>query len=91
MLKRCFAYLLMTLCCVIGNGSLEAQAKTNQAPSNQSTRPTDNGKYEEKMRIMEKDEKDDTDIFAIPLDDSEIEDEEELDRLEGKPFNPAKK
>lgn len=34
--------------------------------------------------IMERDEIDDTDTLAIPFDDSEVEDEEEIDLLEKK-------
>lgn len=34
--------------------------------------------------ILERDEIDDTDSLAIPFDDSEVEDEEEIDHLEKK-------
>ncbi|MBA3722723.1 MAG: hypothetical protein H0W88_10030 [Parachlamydiaceae bacterium] len=42
--------------------------------------------------IMEEDELEGTDTLAIPLDDSAVEDEALLDRMEGKPFElPTKK
>ena len=38
----------------------------------------------EKFNIMKRDQVDSTDLFEIPLGDSEVEDEEEINRLEGK-------
>lgn len=39
---------------------------------------------EEEYNIMKRDQIDNTNTLAIPFDDSEVEDEEEIDRLEGK-------
>lgn len=40
-----------------------------------------NGLTQEKFDIMERDENEDSDTLAIPLDDSEVEDEEELQNM----------
>lgn len=39
---------------------------------------------QEKYEILKKDQIDSTDTLAIPFDDSEVEDEEEVNRIEGK-------
>lgn len=38
----------------------------------------------EKEEILKRNQIDDTDTLAIPFDDSEVEDEEEINRIEGK-------
>ncbi|MCE2981945.1 MAG: hypothetical protein LW832_00120 [Parachlamydia sp.] len=42
----------------------------------------------QKDKIMLRDQIDDTDIYAIPFDDSEVEDEEEINRAEKKEVFP---
>ena len=39
---------------------------------------------ENEYKILDRNEIDDTDVLAIPFDDSEVEDEEEVNRIEGK-------
>lgn len=43
---------------------------------------------QEKYDIIKRDQIDSTDTYAIPLDDSEVEDEEELNRIENKQVFP---
>ena len=94
MLKKCLSFTLLAL-----SFSLVAQAmhnpepKTNDRPganNNQNRSAPHSVSYEtaEKYEIMHQDEIDDSDTLAIPLDQSSIEDEEELDRLRGEPFTP---
>lgn len=61
--------------------AVDAQAQSNsqanrQAPPKQAT-SNPNAPYE----ILKRNEIDDTDVLAIPLDDSEVEDEEEINQL----------
>lgn len=44
---------------------------------------------QEKIGIMEEDENEDTDTLAIPLDESNVEDNIQIDQAEGVKFNPA--
>ena len=43
-----------------------------------------NSTYDEKVNLMKRDQIDNSDVYAIQLDNSEIEDEEEINKLEGK-------
>lgn len=43
---------------------------------------------EQKYQILKRDQVDPTSTYAIPLDDSEVEDEEEIERAERKKVNP---
>lgn len=45
-------------------------------------------KWEEKEQILKYDQIDSTDSLAIPLDDSEVEDEELIEEMEGKDTFP---
>lgn len=45
-------------------------------------------KWEEKEQIMKYDQVDPTDALAVPLDDSEVEDEELIEEMEGKDTFP---
>ncbi len=75
-------YVLMCLAlCALSFSLQAASPDRNQATS--SAKKAD-GSVQEKFNIMERDENEDTDTLAIPLDDSEVEDEEELDYAEGK-------
>lgn len=44
--------------------------------------------WEEKEQIMKYDQVDPTDALAVPLDDSEVEDEELIEEMEGKDTFP---
>ena len=72
-----FVVLSLALCSLEG-----AQNQPN--PASRSKIEQENARTQEKFEIMERDEADDTDALAIPFDDSEIEDEEEIDQLEKK-------
>lgn len=45
-------------------------------------------KWEEKEQIMKYDQVDPTDALAVPLDDSEVEDEELIEEMEGQDTFP---
>jgi hypothetical protein len=89
MKKRIYATLL------IGLFTLTLQAQ-NASSNGQNNRPvqanTSKDSNQEKTRlkieVMQEDQIDGTDIFAIPYDDSNVEDEQILDRSEGKPYRP---
>ncbi len=78
-------FIFCALTCPI-EGATEVPKPAAPATSSKGT-PAD-GKTQEKYDIMKRDHIDTTDIFAIQLDDSEIEDEEEINRLEGKEVFP---
>ena len=63
-------------------------SSAHAAPSSQPTQRLNshyNGSnYEEKVDLIKRDQIDNTDTLAIPFDDSEIEDEEEINHLEQK-------
>lgn len=62
------------------------QGAETQAPVKSET-PKQNDKVtqeREEYNILKRDQVDTTDTLAIPYDDSEVEDEEEVDRIEGK-------
>lgn len=58
---------------------LSAQPQQNQTPSN----------MKERIDIIKQDQISGTDTLAIPLDESEVEDEELIDEMEGVPFAPT--
>lgn len=67
--------------------SLEGATDEQGAVKNRVNSPAskeDRSTTQEKFNIMERDENEDTDTLAIPLDDSEVEDEEQLNYDEGK-------
>ncbi len=59
-----------------------------QAASATVKRPVKAEKWEEKEQIIKRDQIDSTDALAVPLDDSEVEDEELIDEIEGKEVFP---
>ena len=63
--------------------SFSLSAVSNQTQPNNSTQK-DNSIVQQKFDIMERDENEDTDTLAIPFDDSEVEDEQEVNEIEGK-------
>ena len=83
-------FIFCALTCPIEGA--EASKPATAAASNVNAAQAN--KTEEKYDIMKRDQMDSTDVFAIQLDDSEIEDEEEINKLEGKevfPLPQAKK
>jgi hypothetical protein len=52
--------------------------------STQTATKNDSSPTQEKYDIMRRNEIDDTDVLAIPFDDSEVEDEEEINQAEKK-------
>lgn len=80
-----FASLLMcgVFCAVEG---VDQPAQT-QAPD-RATMNKNATETKEKDYIMRRNEIDSTDVLAIPLDDSEVEDEEEINRAEKRDVFP---
>ena len=74
---------------ILSGTYLELHA-ANQDFASERDRQTSNreNRTQEKYQILEENQMDDTDIYAIPYDDSEFEDQQELDLLEGKKFVP---
>jgi hypothetical protein len=69
--------ILGTLFCSLEGASAgQNQAKTSVGSP---TKKADNSSVQEKFDLMERDENSDTDALAIPFDDSEVEDEEQID------------
>jgi hypothetical protein len=62
--------------------SLEGTSNDQIGARTSSEKKGDQSTTQQKFEIMERDENEDTDVLAIPLDDSEVEDEEEIDELE---------
>jgi len=61
--------ILVTSFVVVFAGNVYAAADKN------------NDTFQKKVDIMKEDQTDTTDIFAIPLDDSEVEDQQELEYI----------
>lgn len=80
-------YALRQVLAVIGvmvmGCSLNAHAVATSAKP-----PVKAEKWEEKEQIMKYDQVDSTDALAIPLDDSEVEDEELIEEMEGQDTFP---
>jgi hypothetical protein len=76
------AYIVTGLSLCVLSCSLEGVSST------QTTTKNDSGTTQEKYDIMRRNEIDDTDVLAIPFDDSEVEDEEEINRAEKKEVFP---
>lgn len=70
-MKKIITILLSCFLCSSLIAAMPKRDASSQGPS----------KTELKQDPFEEDEIDDTDIFAIPLDDSAIEDEEELEEI----------
>jgi hypothetical protein len=60
--------------------ALNIEAAPNMPQSNYNNNQSNYNQAPE-ARIIKRDEIDNTDVYAIPLDSSEVEDEEEIDRL----------
>jgi uncharacterized protein YabE (DUF348 family) len=73
---------------ILGLVILTASVEATTPESSTGTQNTVNSKTEEKFDIMRRNEIDSTDALAIPFDDSEVEDEEEINRAEKKQVFP---
>jgi hypothetical protein len=73
---------ILTFPGVEGAFSYQANTKENRTVTKAAISTID--EEDEEYDLLERDEIDNTDAFAIPFDDSEIEDEEEINRIEGK-------
>lgn len=80
MLKKLFVSLSFGLLFTLQMHAVDTHSNTPRDTQNE-TRLKD--------EILREDLIDQTDVLAIPLDNSEVEDQELLDRLEGKPFHPV--
>lgn len=63
---------------------VSSQVQGAEAPKNGQTRKDDHPNAALKDAIMKEDQIDPTDVFTIPLDESEVEDDLLIDRLEGR-------
>jgi hypothetical protein len=87
-MKKMNLYILLSL--TLGVLSFPLEGASNAQPANMNTKnapssarqATTVNADEEYYNILKRDQIDNTDVLAIPLDDSEIEDEEEIDRAE---------
>lgn len=79
-----FASLLLCGFCSLEGVDQPAQANTpDRATMNKNAAETKDKDY-----IMRRDQIENTDVLAIPLDDSEVEDEEEINRAEKREVFP---
>ncbi len=82
---------ILTAFCLL---ALSIEAVPSQSTANQgnnSANPNSQSqasKTEARFNIMNRDQADGSDIYAIPYDDSEIEDEEEINRWQKKEVFP---
>lgn len=83
MIKKTLTVLLCAGCTCFISATVPAHSNDNTR-QNQAVRPDEHAKAAQRDALMQRDEIDDTDTYAIPLDSSEIEDEEEINRLEQK-------
>ncbi len=83
--------MILIVVCGVLSFSLEG-AETPPATNQPNDKTQDKGSApkgnesstQQKFDIMERDEMEDTDTLAIPFDDSEVEDEEQINRAEKK-------
>ncbi|WP_075882562.1 hypothetical protein [Candidatus Protochlamydia sp. W-9] len=61
-----------------------AEAAVSKPVNSSTTQVDSNSRVDAKYEIMRRNRIDDTDVLAIPLDDSEVEDQEEVNRFEKK-------
>lgn len=76
--------MLLSLIFVSLSGHEIAKVDAPKATTNHNS-----SNLNERYEVMQEDEVDGTDVLAIPFDDSNVEDEELIDELEGKPFTPS--
>ncbi|KIC71960.1 hypothetical protein [Candidatus Protochlamydia amoebophila] len=81
----CSKKQLMKLLTVLSSFTLVTTAEAAVSkPVNSSTQVDSNSRVDAKYEIMRRNGIDNTDVLAIPLDDSEVEDQEEVNRVEKK-------
>ncbi|MBS4162905.1 Uncharacterized protein PRO82_000183 [Candidatus Protochlamydia amoebophila] len=81
----CSKNQLMKILTVLSSFTLVTTAEaTVSKPVNSSTLANSNSRVDAKYEIMRRNEIDNTDVLAIPLDDSEVEDQEEINQIEKK-------
>ncbi|WP_042281795.1 hypothetical protein [Candidatus Protochlamydia sp. R18] len=81
----CSKEKLMKLLTVLSLFTLVTTAEAAVSkPASSSTQADSNSRVDAKYEIMRRNGIDDTDVLAIPLDDSEVEDQEEVNRIEKK-------
>ena len=86
MLKKTVGLLSLSFTLLSLSSYLEgAQNQPSNQASNQSQ--DKNSSYTRKFEIMEDDDREGTDIFAIPLDESDIEDQIQINQDEKKNLN----
>lgn len=85
-------FLLLTLASFSATAAFADVKQPNQAAANNNTSSarlsTSQEKTNEKYEILKRDQIDPTDIYEIPFGDSEVEDEEEINRDEKKDVFP---
>lgn len=84
MFKRSMSCILLTIAFALRLGVEAAPAATPAEGQKANPSAATDDKYE----IMKRDQREGTDVFAIPLDESDIEDEEQIDRDEKKDVFP---
>lgn len=89
-MKKMTVYLFASLLLCGVFCSLEGvdQSAPANAPADRAAMNKNAAETKEKDYIMRRDQIDNTDTLAIPLDDSEIEDEEEINRAEKRDVFP---
>jgi hypothetical protein len=78
-------FILSIMSLLICSFSAEAASNAQSASSSSSSSWKGNpspGVTEQKYQIMKRDQIDNTDALAIPSDDSEVEDEEDINQME---------
>ncbi|CAF24284.1 hypothetical protein [Candidatus Protochlamydia amoebophila] len=81
----CSKKQLMKLLTVLSSFTLVTTAEAAVSkPVNSSTQVDSNSRVDAKYEIMRRNGIDNTDVLAIPLDDSEVEDQEEVNQVEKK-------
>ncbi|MBA2369547.1 MAG: hypothetical protein H0V82_11070 [Candidatus Protochlamydia sp.] len=84
---------ILAVMSVLALSNMEAQQQPARSSAQNQTTSKPNqsvpgSNTQEKYDILNRDQIDNTDVYAIPFDDSEVEDEEELNRLEKKEVFP---
>ena len=83
-MKKINVYLFFSLMTAPLLFSLESDSKGQSPFTNKPASKTDQTTTQKKFELMKRNENEDTDIYAIPFDDSEIEDEEQINEMEKK-------
>lgn len=79
---------ILTAFCLLALSIEAAPTQPAANKGNNSSNPNSQSQTEARFNIMNRDQADGSDIYAIPYDDSEIEDEEEINRWQKKEVFP---